>query len=157
LNIKPVSSSRPAIDRSKPFDAARFIGRGWSIFEEDKRALDFTVIDLSKVRFESGLKEGESSIKGEEKLKRLRDLPEIRLDAKIGQALYEEKGQATLRWLYDTRGARWFECAGTVLRRSVGDRFFLYLYRIDDGSWGWDYRWLDRDRGREGVSPLLAT
>jgi hypothetical protein len=145
------------IDRSKPFDPTRFIGSGWRIVEEDTRALAITEIDFSKVRFDSGLKEGESVIDGEEKLKRLKQLPGIRLDAKTGQTLYEEKGQATLRWLYDTYGIRWFELAGTVLRYSDGDRCFLCLGRRGVGSWVWGCYWLGRGRRRDGVSPLLAS
>lgn len=145
------------IDRAVPFDPAKFIGSGWSIVEQDESALALTTLDFSNVRFESGLKEGEQTIDGEEKLKRLKKLGLIRLDAKGGQTLYEEKGQATLRWLYDTYGITWFELAGTVLRDSRGDRCFLCLSRGGGGSWGWYYDWLGRVRDRAGVSPLLAS
>jgi len=145
------------VDRSKPFDPVKFVGAGWSIVEEDTRSLALTELDFSKVRFESGLQEGERYITGEEKLKRLTALPEIRLDAKIGQALYEEKGQATLRFLHDHFGVSWIEFAGTVLRDSDGRRCFLCLYRRGDGSWDWFCFWLDRVRYRGNVSPLLAS
>ena len=144
------------VDRTTPFDPVKFIGAGWEIVEEDKNTLKLTTVDFSDVRFESGLKEGEQTIDGEEKLKRLKRLG-IRLDAKCGQTLYEEKGQATLRWLYDTYRITWFELSGTVLRYSDGYRYFLYLRRGDDGSWGWAYLWLDNDRSRDLVSPLLAS
>jgi len=144
------------IDRTKPFDPAKFIGAGWEIVEEDKSALKLTTIDFSNIRFESGIKEGEQVIDGEEKLKRLKRLG-IRLDAKSGQTLYEEKGQVTLRWLYDTYGITWFELSGTVLRGQVGNRCFLDLNRLGGGSWCWSYRWLGRGRDRGGVSPLLAS
>jgi len=42
------------------------------------------------------------------------------------------------------------------LRNSDGNRYFLYLNRNDDGSWNWNYHWLDNDRNRDNVSPLLA-
>jgi len=155
FNIKGPSAL--VVDRSKPFDPVKFIGSGWSIVEEDTRSLALTEIDFSKVRFESGLQDGERYITGEEKLKRLTAMPEIRLDTKIGQALYEEKGQATLRFIHDHFNVSWFELAGTVLRYSVGHRYFLYLYRVGDGSWAWRYRWLDRGRRRGSVSPLLAS
>ena len=145
------------VDRTKPFDTVAFIGAGWNVIEEEKAALKLTEVDFSKVCFENGLKEDESSVTGEDKLKRLKRLSGIRLDAKYGQALYEEKGQATLRFLHDTFGLTWMEFAGTVLRNSGGDRFFLCLYRKDDGSWGWDFGWLGLDRHRGYVSPLLAS
>ncbi len=34
----------------------------------------------------------------------------------------------------------------TFLRNSDGNRYFLYLNRNDDGSWNWNYNWLDNDR-----------
>lgn len=145
------------VDRSRSFDPVKFIGKGWSIVEEDERALVLIEIDFSKVRFESGLREGESTIIGEQKLERIKAMPEIRLDAKIGQALYEEKGQPTLRFIYEYYGVSWFELAGTVLRLSDGSRYFLCLNRDDDGSWNWYYHWLDRGRNRDHVSPLLAS
>jgi hypothetical protein len=155
LTIKGPSAL--VVDRSKPFDPVKFIGSGWSIVEEDTRSHALTEIDFSKVRFESGLNDGESVIDGAEKLKRLLKMPEIRLDAKSGQALYEEKGQATLRFIYDHFNVSWFELAGTVLRDSDGDRYFLCLFRLGDGSWDWSYRWLGRVRFRVHVSPLLAS
>lgn len=144
------------IDRTKPFDPKTFIGSGWDIVEEDETALKLTEIDFSKVRFESGLKKGESVITGEEKLKRLKRLG-IRHDAKVGETLYEEQGQATLGFLYDTYGITWMELAGTVLRNSYGDRYFLYLYRNVDGSWSWDCYWLDVHRYAGNVSPVSAS
>lgn len=145
------------VDRAAPFDPVKFIGSGWSVVEQDERSLALTEIDFSKVRFESGLKEGESVITGEVKLERLKELPEIRLDAKFGQALYEEKGQATLRFLHDTYKVTWMEFTGTVLRGSGGSRCSLFLYRLDDGSWRWDYYWLGYGRFAGCVSPLLAS
>lgn len=43
------------------------------------------------------------------------------------------------------------------LRNSDGDRYFLDLCRSDDGSWDWDYGWLDGDRIRDNVSPVSET
>ncbi len=145
------------IDRSKPFDPVKFIGRGWEVAEQDERSLALTGIDFSDVRFESGHQEGEGVITGEVKLERLKAMPEIRLDAKIGQALYEEPGQATLRFIYEHFGVSWFELGGTVLRGLGGGRYFLCLGRRDDGSWHWYYFWLVSDRLRDRVSPLLAS
>ena len=158
------------IDRSKPFDPAKFVGDGCSVWRgprdgkglegdeaQDARSLALAEIDFSRVRFESGLIKSESTIVGEEKLVRLMAMPEIRLDAKFGQALYEESGQATLCFLHEHFGVSWLEFAGTVLRHSGGGRYFLCLDRRVDGSWNWRYYWLDSDRARDDVSPLLAS
>ncbi len=45
----------------------------------------------------------------------------------------------------------------TFLRNPNGNRYFLYLYRNDDGSWNWNYNWLDNDRNAQNVSPVFAT
>ena len=145
------------IDRSHPFNPTRFIGKGWTIEEQDERALALTEIDFSKVRFESGLKEGEAAITGEEKLKRLKAGGVVRLDAKIGQTLYEENGQATLRFIHEHFGISWLELAGTVLRHPDGRRYCLYLCRYGDDPWRWRYGWLDYDRRARTVSPVFAS
>jgi hypothetical protein len=44
-----------------------------------------------------------------------------------------------------------------VLRDSDGIRYFLFLFRRGGGSWGWRCFWLDVDRRRGSVSPLLAS
>jgi hypothetical protein len=144
------------VDRSKPFNPEKFIGKGWKTLEEE-RALLISSIDFSKVTFENALREGEATITGEEKLVRLVSGGNIRLDAKTGQALFEEKGQGTLRFLYDTYGISWMEFAGTVLRNDDGGRYFLSLRRVHDGSWSWGYGWLGGDRDATSVSPLLAS
>lgn len=144
------------INRIKPFDPKTFIGVNWSIESQDEKALTLTDIDWSKVVFEHGLKEEESYITGEEKLKRLEKKGTL-LDAAVAQQLYEEDGQKTLHSLYDEKQIDWMEFAGTVLRYSYGDRYFLCLDRNGGGSWLWDYRWLDDDRRRDRVSPLLAS
>ena len=43
------------------------------------------------------------------------------------------------------------------LRNSNGNRYFLYLYRNDNGRWNWDYNWLDNNRNANNPSVLLAT
>ncbi|MEK7479869.1 MAG: hypothetical protein AAB665_01120 [Patescibacteria group bacterium] len=157
------------IDRSKPFDPTRFLGTGSSIWrgsadgkglegeeDQDPRSVVLTELDFSNVAFDSFLKEGEPTIVGEEKLVRMKASPRIRYDAGAGVALLDEKGQATLRFLYDTYGITWMEFA-TVLRYSDGLRYLLVLRRGGGGSWGGDGRWLGgvRDAGR--VSPVSAS
>lgn len=119
----------------KPFNPETFIGPNWTIESQDQAALALNEIDFSQVTFQHGLKDDETHITGEEKLKRLNGTG-VLLDARVAQALYEEKDQKTLKWIYETHNISWFELAGSVLRDSSGDRCFLYLSRSDDGSWG---------------------
>ena len=154
------------VDRTKPFDTRKYLpiwrgpkdGNGLSGEEEqDTRSLKLTEVDFAKALFTACLKEGESVITGEEKLARHIAVKHIRLDAKIGQCLLEEKGQVTLEWLFNTFGITWLELPGTVLRFSDGLRYFLCLYRDNNGRWGWDCRWLGLDRDAESPSAVLAS
>ena len=157
------------IDRSKPFDPTRFLGKGSSIWrgpadgkglegeeDQDPHSVALTELDFSNVAFDSFLKEGEPTIVGEEKLLRMKAGPRIRYDAGIGVALLDEKDQATLRFIHDTYGITWMEFA-TVLRDSDGSRYFLYLYRSVGGSWDAFYYWLGYDRDADYVSPVSAS
>lgn len=155
------------IDRTNPFDPAAFIGSGWTIWrgakdgdglrgeeEQDARSLAMTEVDFSKVLFTACLKEGESYITGEEKLSRHAAANHVRLDARIVQALLEEKGQVTLDWLYVRFSITGFELPGTVLRGPDGFRYFLCLYRLVDGRCFWYYNRLDNNRSATSVSAL---
>ena len=154
------------VDRTKPFDTNKFLpiwrgpkdGNGLTGEEEqDTRSLKHTEIDFAKAIFTVCLKDGESAITGEEKLARHTAAKHIRLDAKVGQDLLEEKGQATLEWLFNTFGIVWFELPGTTLRYSNGRRYFLCLYRDDDDRWRWSYYWLDSYRYARNPSAVLAS
>ena len=158
------------IDRTKPFNPAAFIGNGWAIWRgpkdgnglageeaQDTVSLKLTEIDFAEALFTACLKDGEATVTGEEKIIRHGVAGHTRLDAKIGQSLFEEKGQATLEWLYKTFGITWFELPGTVLRGSVGDRYFLCLYRDNDGRWYWLYYWLGSNRSARDPSAVLAS
>lgn len=117
-----------SIDRSKPFDPVAFIGKGWSIAEQDERSLALPEIDLSQVCFETMLHEGESSIGGEEKLKRLKTSGHIRLDAKVLQTLWENQRLIPESWKKPTNSNTTFIFFdGTVLRDPDGDRCVLCL------------------------------
>ncbi len=120
----------------------------------DPRAGLVTTFDASKVRFLTGFVGKEASVTGEKKLRRLRAGANIQIDAQTLWALYTEKDQVTLRYLHEVHGVTWMEALGTVLRDSIGHRCSLVLFRLDGGSWGWYFSWLDfrRDAG----SPALG-
>lgn len=144
------------IDRSVPFDPKTFIGNGWSIEEQDERAIALTEIDLVCVMFDSTLEKGEKSIKGEDKLNRLKEKTNrIRLDAGIFKTLWENQILIPEKWKEKTNGDTTFIFFdGTVLRRSDGDRSVLYLY-WDDGRWHWSGRWLGVDWYANNPSAVL--
>lgn len=160
------------IDRSEPFDPATFkgLGKGWLIWkgpidgdglkgeeEQDARSLALTELDLTKVRFETGLKSGEGSIKGEAKLARLKEAKHVRLDAKVFLTLWENQHLIPLQWKEKTNGnTTYVFFNGTVLRDSNGDRYVLYLF-WDVGEWVWNYRWLENDQRVSDPSAVLAS
>lgn len=147
-----------SIDRSIPFDPTTFIGNGWSIEEQNERAIALTEIDLTEVMFDSTLEKGEKSIKGEDKLKRLKEKTNrIRLDAGIFKTLWENQILIPEKWKEQTNGNTTFIFFdGTVLRDSSGDRYVLYLYWFD-GEWDWYYHWLEDDWNAYDPSAVLAS
>ena len=145
------------IDRASAFDPVAFIGNGWSIVEEDERSLALTEVDLSKVSFETMLENGESSVVGEEKLKRLKAQGNIRLDAKVFQTLWENQHLIPASWKELTNGnTTYVFFDGTVLRDSDGSRCVLYLC-WNDGKWDWLCHWLDRKWNAGDPSAVLAS
>lgn len=126
------------------FDPVAFIGTGWKILkkESDKRAKALTQVDFTKVSFETCLKEGETRITGEEKLKRFKDSGKIRLGAETFLALWQEKDHATLESLHKEKGLTYLDFFGDVLESPSGLRCVLCLYRRV-GRWSWCYSWLD--------------
>lgn len=130
------------IDRSQPFNPTVFIGGGWSIEEQDEKALALTEIDLTKVVFKTTLEKGERSIKGEDKLKRLKEKNVVRLDAGIFQTLWENQHLIPEKWKKKINGRTieiFFD--GTILRGSNGVLMVMCLYWCD-GKWHWSYQWL---------------
>ena len=148
-----------AIDRTKPFDPV-FVGQGCTVIEEetDTRSTSLTELDLTKVRFVTMLKDGESHITGEEKLRRLKEAGFIRLDAGIFQTLWENQNLIPESWKEKVNGStRFIFFDGTVLLRPDGDhRCIFYLYWID-GKWFWYRCWLGIGWDASNPSAVLAS
>jgi hypothetical protein len=145
------------IDRSNPFDPASFLFNGWKIDEEDERSLALTNMDLSKIRFETCLKKGESYVRGAKRLTRLKIAKRVRLDAKIFQTLWENKELIPESWKEKTNGnTTYIHFDGIVLRDPNGNRDVLYLY-FRGGEWHWSFYLLDIAFGAHRPSAVLAS
>jgi hypothetical protein len=144
-------ATEPHILKRQPFDPVKFIGKGWTIDEQvGERTGDN--LDAGEIVRKDYLKSGESSINGEERLKRIKAAPgDVQLDADDFLALYEEKGQLTLRWLYETKSIARLSFWGTILQDPDGDRRVLYLDRREGGSWDWDCDWVDSGHWDDGL------
>ncbi len=159
-----------AIDRSKPFDPVEFpsLGKGWSIWkgpadgdgltgeeEQDPRSLALTELNLTTLQLETTLKGDETSIVGEDKLKRLKATESlIRLDAGIFLTFWNNKHLIPERFKKKTGGnTTYIFCDGTVLRSPHGDRYVLCFCWFGD-AWRWDYRRLGRGFGGSDPSAL---
>jgi hypothetical protein len=140
------------------FNPAKFIGKGWSIImeETDTRSTALTELDLTKVQHVTMLQSG-GSIKGEEKLKRLKSSDYIRLDVDIFLMLWENQHLIPESWKESiNESTRFVYFDGTVLRRSDGDRCVLCLY-WGDGRWRWDVVWLGYNWDSNNPSAVLAS
>lgn len=142
------------IDRSKPFDPKAFMGPGWKIGAEDKRALTITEFNITKILLQTGLNEGETVLAGKEKRKRLISQA-IQLDAKIAQTLIEERGQLTLRSMHEHLGVTRIEFLGTVLLDPGGEEYALCLNLSGGGSWSCGYYHLLAS-GRNAGTPAVG-
>lgn len=140
------------IDRSAPFKPVDFLGKCWGIDEEDERALALSEVDLAAVRLESVLKIGETSIKGEARLERLKQASVIRLDAMVFHALWENQRLIPKQW---KTAAASIVFDGTVLYHLQTNRYVLCLYSRG-GRWHWNYCWLGDSYSRHDASAVLA-
>lgn len=144
------------IDRSQPFDLAKFLGKGRTIAEEDRRSLALTEVNLSKVQLVTTLREGETVVTGEERLRRLKEASCIRLDAKVFQTLWEDQALIPEEWKKKINGnTRYIRFEGTELRYRDGNRYVLSLY-WNAGQWDWDDYWLEDECDVNAPSAVLA-
>ena len=140
------------VNRSRTFNPAKFIGRGWTIEEEDGASLALTQVNLADVLLETMLKPSDNGrVQGEKKLRRLKAEGLIRLDAGIFQALWKNKHLIPESW--KGKYAVYFD--GTVLRRPHGYRCVLYLY-WRGGEWYWSDDWFGDVWSAELPSAVLA-
>ena len=125
------------INRSKLFSSVVFIGQSFGIEEEDERALALTEVDLAKVTlWTPHQNDKEIYVHGEERLRRLKSVGHIRLDAMVLLILLENQNLIPENWKSKDISAIYFD--GTVLfRRANGDRYALSLYQ-GVGGWRWD-------------------
>jgi hypothetical protein len=140
-------ATEPHILKRQPFDPEQFMGMGWTIGEQIGRRTEDN-LDAERIVGKNYLREGESSLIGEERLLRIKVMPDVQLDADDFLALWQEKDHVTLEWLYDTKGITFLSFWGTILRDPSGYRIVLYLHRDEDGLWyglyfrvdcdGWD-------------------
>lgn len=132
-----------------PFDLASFIGDGWQEIakERDERSAKLTEVDLAHARFVSCLREGENLVKGEEKLRRLKESKGIRLGANVFMGLWNDylanKEKSILERLHQAGLiGNYVDFFGTVFLGPNGNRNVLCLYRSGDGRWDWNVYWL---------------
>lgn len=146
-----------------PLNPSQFIGKEWAIIpeERDPRSAALSEVDFSQVLFETCLKENESSIKGEEKLIRLKASKNIRPGATVFMGLWEDyrehKEDSVLECLFKERGITYLDFFGDVLLDPDGNRCVLSFYRCDDGVWRWLYYWLVHDWSAARPSASLAS
>ncbi len=130
-----------------------FVGKDWKVLTDTDNGIG---IDITKVRFETCLKEDEASTTGEERLIRLKAANHSSLGGKAFRTCWENRTSLPESWKKDENGnIRFIFFDGLVLLNPVGRRFTLYLcWR--DGEWRWRYIWLGHDRDARSPSAVLA-
>jgi len=103
------------------------------------------------------LKDGETYVNGEEKLKRLKSAGHIRLDDGVFQVFWKNQHLIPERFKEKTGGnTTYIFFDGTILRGPGGGRYVLYLFWCG-GEWFWFYRWLGRGWDANYPSAVLAS
>lgn len=118
------------IDRSKPLDIGDLTSNKlWSIDEQDERSTSLTEISLSDISLKTVLNDGEKSIKGEDKLSRLKGMGYICLDAGVLKTLWENQHLIPLEWReIKDNFVTFVFFDGTIFKNPKGDRSVLCLY-----------------------------
>ena len=130
------------INRHRLFDPVQFVhDQGLEIEEQDERSVMLKEIDSSAIALESML-QGEKVIRGEEHLKRLKQLGHIRLDAGVFQTLWENQHLIPEPWKGTTNDPKHIFFDGTVLKNQHG-RYVITMYWDVDQRWNWTYCRID--------------
>lgn len=147
---------------TKPFDPAEFLGKGWQTWkgpvngngisgEEDidLRTLTLSEIEVAKFLFETGLREGEETIPGEEKLRRLKEEKPgfIRCGGNVFLGLWLDyeanKENSVIEGLFRNLKIGSMDFFGQILRHPSAVRHALCLVRRGNGKWFRDTSWLE--------------
>jgi len=170
-----MASLKLALD--KAFSPVELIGAGWSVWKgpaegngtegDDDCVQEPAVVDFSEVVTETHLQGEETTVHGEEKMKRARASGNPQLGGKAFMVLWSnwleckkagKPGDSILERLYKAKKiGNVIYFFGITLRSPVGDRGVLYLCRDDGGRWRWDYGWLDDRWGASNPSLALAS
>ncbi|OGZ26929.1 MAG: hypothetical protein A2365_02225 [Candidatus Nealsonbacteria bacterium RIFOXYB1_FULL_40_15] len=160
----------------KALNPSEFIGQGWAFWKgpadgnglegEESCVQEPDVVDFERIILETHLKEGESSIHGEEKMKRAGASKNQQLGAKAFLALWNDyqvkkaegkPGDSVLERLRKSGkiGTRIY-FFGFILRHPGGSRRVLCLF-FHGGEWRWDCLWLGFGWGAGSPSASLAS
>ncbi len=154
----------------KPFNPAAFVGGGWDVWlgpsdgdgfsgdKEDLRTLPLkTMIRPARFVRKTCLRPDEEWITGEEKLRRLKEEPDLfLLDGSVFIALWDDyqtnkREESVLEWIFRNMGVTFLDFLGLPLRNPGGNRSVLYLDRVI-GGWSWHASQLKHRRNAPGVS-----
>ena len=141
----------PMLQCTKPFDAAGFIGKGWSAAEEDERAEQLAEIDVSAITLVTCLKKEEGLPTGEKCLTLLKEMPCVRLGGRVFLGLWERQDIIPETWKAPFTFV-FFD--GLILRHRNGNRYSLYLAWHND-NWHWYSCWLGNTRTATNSSAVL--
>ena len=161
----------------KAMNPSEFIGGDWKFWRgpadgdglngDEDYVLEPDVVDFEQVVLETHLKDKETSIRGEEKMKRARASKNRQPGDKAFLALWNDwlakKAEGKLEDSILERLHRSGKIGnviyffGRTLRNPDGYRCVLYLYRLDNGRWYWYYCWLGRHWSADVPSVSLAS
>jgi len=158
------------------FSPVEFIGLGWSVWKgpvdgngvegDEECVTEPDIVDFEQIVLETHLQGDDTSVHGEEKMRRARASKNRQLGGKAFLALWNNwrackaAGKPEDSILEKLRKAKKIGNVvyffGLTLRDSDGARCVLCLC-FNVGGWGWDYDWLGNHWHASGPSVALAS
>jgi hypothetical protein len=136
---------------SERFSPSAFMGREWSVAEEDERANQPTSFEVEAIKLISCLPQGTLYPTGETCLKLLKKMPEVRLGGRAFLACWENQSALPSEWKEPFTFV-FFD--GLILAHTNGNRYSLYLTWERD-TWKWYSCWLGNTRWARSLSAML--
>lgn len=138
-----------SIDRSNPFNAEEEMGEGWSIYEEDSKALNIDSVNINDIVLRSEKTE-KGHTRGKDQIYKLKEDDSIRMDANLLKTLFEDQKLIPEEW---KDGSKTYFFDGTVLKSPTGDRYTMLLKHLDDENrWMKDRFWVGFNRDDNDLS-----
>lgn len=149
------------IDRSKQFHPMDLIGGDWTLRRQDEQSLALSQIDPASIRLKDMLEPSEILITGEERIRRLKGMNYVPLDAQVFLAFWKNPHLIPPVMKESTNGKNkliYFDESELLLRHRHSANaipYTLFMYNMGQG-WEWYVRTTGSMRGTRSPSAVIS-